>query len=112
MAKKFVKLAILRIRHDPVGTPLPPEGACRMILTTGIRSVLNYWEDVTHGYLSLATSEMLPWYDVSITPADGIIPDPNVPANAGVTRRKQAEIAVAAVRNANPGRDPLAGDNG
>ncbi len=108
--KKFVRLAILRIRHD--GTPRIPEGACREVLTTGVRSVLNFWEDTTYGYLDLKGSQMFPWFDVSITASDAIIPDPKVPGAAVITREKQAEIAVKAVRAANPDHDPLAGFDG
>jgi len=68
---KQVKLAILRARHDP-NTALISDQACLQMLMTSQsrRSVLNYWTDVTEGYLEFDDTEMFPWVDVTIAATD------------------------------------------
>ena len=68
---KRVKVAVLRARHD-MSKPYIPEQACidMMMVGPGRRSVLQYWEDVTEGFLDFVGSELFPWVDIAIDPAD------------------------------------------
>lgn len=64
---KQVKVAVLRARHDN-SKPLISDRACiEMMLTNANRtSVLNYWENVTDGYLDFVDSALFPWVDINI----------------------------------------------
>ena len=95
MTRPF-KLAILRAVHD--GSHPQSTDFIDFVMTDR-QSVVSYWEEVTNGWLDFADSAVFPW--VSIT----------VPANA-TDRVSTASAAIAAVRAANPGQDPLAGFDG
>lgn len=97
MTRKF-KLAIVRARSD-VNQSVIPDQACLAMLMTGQQSVLRYWADTTGGWLDFVDSAMLPWVDIAVPQADR-------------SRDKQAQLAFAALRAANPGFDPLAGFDG
>jgi hypothetical protein len=97
MTRRF-KLAIVRARSDPNESVIP-DRACLDMLMTGQQSVLRYWSDTTGGWFDFLDSAMLPWVDITVPEADR-------------SRGKQAALAVAAVRAANPGFDPFAGFDG
>lgn len=68
---KQVKLAVLRARHDTSRPPIPDQACIEMMMVSPTRhSVLQYWEDVTDGYLDFADSSLMPWVDIVIDPAD------------------------------------------
>lgn len=97
MTRQF-KLAIVRARSD-TAVPVIPDQVCLDVLMTGRVSVLRYWSDTTGGWLDFLDSAMMPWVDIAVPAAD-------------TSRDKQAELAFAALRAANPGFDPLAGFHG
>lgn len=91
MSKK-VKLAILRARHNPALPVIPDQACIQMMMTNNARtSVLNYWADTTEGYLDFNGSELLPWVDISITPADR-------DANGQIPRELQVDRAYQAMK--------------
>lgn len=61
--------------------------------------MLRYWSDTAGDWLDFVDSAMFPWVDIA------------VPAN-DTSRGEQAQLALAALRAANPGFDPLAGFDG
>ncbi len=95
MTRPF-RLAVLRAVHD--NSYRSPTDFLDYVMTDS-QSVLSYWSDVTGDWLDFADSAVFPW--VSIT----------VPPNA-TDRVSTASAAIAAVRAANPGQDPLAGFDG
>lgn len=97
MTRKF-KLAIVRARHD-TSVAVIADQVCFEMFWTGQSSVLQYWEDTTHGWLDFVDSALMPWVDIVVPPTD-------------TSRGKQAQLAFAALRAANPGFDPLAGFDG
>jgi hypothetical protein len=97
MSRRF-KVAIVRARNDRSVSTIS-DLACRQVLMTGPQSVLRYWSDTTGGWLDFVDSAMFPWVDITVSAAD-------------MSRGKQAQLAFAALRAANPGFDPLAGFDG
>lgn len=95
MPRNF-KFAILRARHDLAYSTIPDQTCLEMIMT-GRQSVLQYWSDTTHGYFDFTGSALMPWQDVAFAQTD---------------RTSQAKAAIQALRDANPGFDPLAGFDG
>ena len=98
MATKSVKLAIMRARHDTT-TPRISDDACLKMLyhSSSGRAVLDYWTDVSGGYLDFEGSALLPWVDISLPAAD-------------VSRGTQFNLAYAATDALSPNDDLAAYD--
>jgi hypothetical protein len=67
------------------------------MIMTGRQSVLTYWSETTHEFFDFLGSALMPWVDSTPATSD---------------RQDQVEAAIKALRDANPGFDPLAGFDG
>ncbi|MGB7982577.1 MAG: tachylectin-related carbohydrate-binding protein [Candidatus Nanopelagicales bacterium] len=98
MATKIVKLAILRARHDTTTARISDDACVRMLYHSPAgRAVLDYWSDVTGGYLDFQGSALLPWVDITLPPND-------------VSRGTQFTLAYAATDALSPNDDLSAYD--
>ncbi|MDY0746437.1 hypothetical protein SNE35_18135 [Paucibacter sp. R3-3] len=97
MSRQF-RLAIIRARHD-ASVAYISDSACAQTLVFGAQSVLRYWQETSGNYFDFTGSSMMPWVDIAINPA-------------ATDRVSQAKAAMAALRAAHPGHDPLAGFDG
>lgn len=91
---KFVRLGIIRARHD-TSAPVIPDPACLAMVMTGDHALLRYWSNTSRGYLDFVDSPMFPWVDIVV--------------GADTSRAAQATAAINALRARFPDHDPLAG---
>ncbi|GAA1942725.1 hypothetical protein [Agromyces allii] len=94
---KPTKLAVIRARHESAAPPVDDRPFIDLFMV-GSNSVLRYWEDTTRKHLDFVDSALMPWVVVSL--------------GDDVSRAKQAELAIDALRAKFPGSDPLAGFQG
>lgn len=90
------KLAVVRAVHD--GSSPSADEFIDFVMTDP-QSVLNYWTQTTNGWFDFTDSALFPWVNITVAPT-------------ATDRYSTASAAIAAVRSANPGHDPLAGFDG
>ncbi|MGI9821706.1 hypothetical protein [Agromyces sp. Marseille-Q5079] len=94
---KPTKLAVIRARHESAAPPIDDRPFIDLFMV-GSSSVLRYWQDTTRRHLDFVDSALMPWVLVSL--------------GDDVSRAKQAELAIDALRAKFPDHDPLAGFQG
>jgi hypothetical protein len=95
---KNVKLAILRARHDTTRAK-PGDADCLAVLRAHADrlTVLQYWTDVTDGYLDFTDGAMLPWVDITLTSADSVLDTSRTPIHRMIPRPTEFQRACDAL---------------
>ena len=70
MARR-ARIALLRARHDPSVPTITDQACLDMFFHNGSNTaVFDYWQRVTRGWLDFRGSELMPWVDIALTPAE------------------------------------------